>query len=123
MTFGKRQWLWLPTPAPASAQSARPATADVKKDAEKAEAADVANAAPNEETPKPETAANATSPAKPARNPLAPATAPNASAASLDEFLAEETDGTNEAASTEETPDDGQRRVSGKRFRPNIAPE
>ncbi len=98
-----------PTPAPASAQSARPATADVKKDAEKAEAADVANAAPNEETPKPETAANATSPAKPARNPLAPATAPNASAASLDEFLAEETDGTNEAASTEETPDDGQR--------------
>lgn len=102
-----------PTPAaPSARNAARPSTADVKQDAEKTENADVANAAPVEETPKPETAANetnATPTAKPARNPLAPTPTANASAASLDAFLAEETDETNETDSTAETPDDGER--------------
>ena len=102
-----------PTPAPASASSARnaarPSTVDVPKDAKTTEDADVANAAPVEETAKPKTAANETSTAKPARNPLAPSATANASAASLDDFLAEETDETNETDSTEETPDDGKR--------------
>ncbi len=92
-----------PTPAPASAPAARPTTADVKKDAEKAEAAGVAPAAPTAETPTSETAANAPSTSKPARNPLAPAPTANAPAATLDDFVADETE------STEETPDDGER--------------
>lgn len=96
-----------PAPAPSSARNAaRPSTADVKKDAEKTENADVANAEPTEETPKTETAANAankTSTSKPARNPLAPAATPNAPAATLDDFAADETE------STDETPDDDRR--------------
>lgn len=98
-----------PTPAPASAASARNAVRPANVDAEKAEGADVANAAPSEETPKPENAANKTSTSKPARNPLAPTSTAPAPGASLDEFLAEETDATNETASTDETPDDDRR--------------
>ncbi|MBQ8286951.1 MAG: transglutaminase domain-containing protein, partial [Thermoguttaceae bacterium] len=83
--------------------------------ARQAEAA-AANETASEETSKPETAANATSPARPARNPLAPTASENASAATLDDFLADETEAngaTDAADSTDETPDDGQR---GPRF-------
>ena len=99
-------------PAPSSATSARnvdrPSSADVKEDAKKPEdAADAANETPTEEPSKPETAANETSTSKPARNPLAPATTANAPSATLDDFVADETE------STDETPDDGKR---GPRF-------
>lgn len=102
-----------PTPPSASAPSARNAGRPAPVDAEKTETAPkpedaaVANAPSTEETPQPETAANATSPARPARNPLAPAPTANAPAATLDDFVADETE------STEETPDDGER---GPRF-------
>ncbi len=93
-----------PTPAPAAAPSARNAARPSTVDAEKAEtAADVAPETPTEETSKPENAANKTSTSKPARNPLAPAPTANAPAATLDDFAADE------AESTDETPDDGQR--------------
>lgn len=97
-----------PTPAPTAAPSARNAARPATVDAEKAEAADdaVAPETPTEETPKPENAANAankTSTSKPARNPLAPTPTANAPAATLDDFVADETE------STDETPDDGER--------------
>ncbi|MBR4104039.1 MAG: hypothetical protein IKK39_08270 [Thermoguttaceae bacterium] len=105
------------TPRPPAATSpsstsvrpaARPSNAAVQQDAKKAEtAADAANKTASEETSKPETAANQTSTSKPARNPLAPTPTANAPAATLDDFVADETE------STDETPDDGER---GPRF-------
>lgn len=100
-----------PTPAPVAAPSARNAARPTTVDAEKAEVADAAaNETASEETSKSESAANAankTSTSKPARNPLAPASTANAPAATLDDFVADE------AESTDETPDDGER---GPRF-------
>lgn len=94
-------------PAATTPASARPSSADVKQDAKKPEtAADAANETTTEEPSKPETAANAaneTSTSKPTRNPLAPASTPNAPAATLDDFVADE------AESADETPDDGER--------------
>lgn len=67
----------------------------------------------SKQTEEPKTAAPETSPERPTRNPLAPATTPNASDASLDAFLAEENAENTENESTAETPDDGKR---GPRF-------
>lgn len=100
------------TPRPPAARPSAPTPVD----AEKSKKADAANETASEETSKPETAANKTSTSKPARNPLAPASSENASAATLDDFLADETEANGEtdaADSTSETPDDGQR---GPRF-------
>ena len=98
--------------APASRPAAQPANGAAQQ-APKTESAAVANAPQSQETPQTETAANETSTARPARNPLAPAPTSNASDASLDAFLAEETDESAETESTAETPDDGER---GPRF-------
>ncbi|MBQ2849130.1 MAG: transglutaminase domain-containing protein [Thermoguttaceae bacterium] len=100
--------------APAPQNGAKTAAQPSSGAARQAETA--ANETASEETSKPETAANATSTAKPARNPLASASTPNASAATLDDFLADETEANGEtdvADSTDATPDDGER---GPRF-------
>ena len=98
------------TPARGAAQ---PSTAS----AEEPKTAPTATAPQNEkseQTEEPKTAATDKSPqtsnARPTRNPLAPTATPNASAASLDAFLAE---GNAENESNAETPDDGER---GPRF-------
>ncbi|MBR5243876.1 MAG: hypothetical protein IKW13_06550 [Thermoguttaceae bacterium] len=101
-----------PAAQPSNAAAAKPKPAPIAS-ATKPQSEKTAPSEPADAAESPETAANETSPERSTRNPLAPTAKPDASAASLDEFLAEETDGTNETASTAETPDDGQR---GPRF-------
>lgn len=89
------------TPRPTTARTAAPVAS-----AEEPKTAPVASAPQSEKSQAPEEAetdANATSPERPTRNPLAPASTSDAPAATLDDFA------TDEAESTDETPDDGQR--------------
>ena len=88
-----------PTPARNVAQLS-PASAEKPKTAPTASAPQSEKSQAAEE---PETVANETSTERPARNPLAPASTSDAPAATLDDFA------TDEAESTVETPDDGQR--------------